>query len=175
MNAVAGGWGVSVIVELRSGPPWGAIEQTNLSNTFSSSQRPNLLSDPNISGDRSRADMLLRYFDTSAFQAPGIGIFGNAPREPGFSPGYVVMDASLHKRWTIRERIGLHIPRRLLQSAQPPQLRQPRRGSRARGLRPHRRHRSRHQRPADSTGDAAGVLSSGEVDRRRGDTPMSRV
>ena len=31
VNAVAGGWGVSVIVELRSGPPWGSIEQTNLS------------------------------------------------------------------------------------------------------------------------------------------------
>jgi hypothetical protein len=107
VNAVAGGWGMSVIVELRTGPPWGAIEQVNLSNTYSSSQRPNLLSDPNISGDRSRADMLFRYFDTSAFQAPGIGIFGNAPREPGFSPGYVIMDASLHKRWTIRERFGL--------------------------------------------------------------------
>jgi len=104
VNAVAGGWGVSLIVELRSGPPWGAIEQINLSNTFSAAPRPNLLSNPNISGDRSRADMLARYFDTSAFQAPGTGIFGNAPREPGFGPGYAGMDASLHKRWTIRER-----------------------------------------------------------------------
>ncbi|MBI4874633.1 MAG: TonB-dependent receptor [Acidobacteria bacterium] len=108
LNAVAGGWGVSVIAEMRSGPPWGAIEQTNLTNAFSSSQRPNLLRDPKIGGDRSRAEMLVRYFDTAAFQAPGVGIFGNAPREPGFGPGYVEVDASLHKRFPLREGVGLN-------------------------------------------------------------------
>ena len=106
-NAVAGGWGVSLIAELRSGPPWGAIEQTNLSNTFSTAQRPNLLRDPKIDGERLRGEMLARYFDTSAFQAPGAGIFGNAPREPGFGPGYIGMDASIHKRWAMGERKGL--------------------------------------------------------------------
>jgi outer membrane receptor protein involved in Fe transport len=106
-NAIVGGWGVSLIAELRSGPPWGAIEQTNVSNTFSSSQRPNLLHDPNINTDRSRGQMLLQYFDTTAFQAPGAGIFGNSPREPGFGPGYVGVDSSLHKRWVLHERINL--------------------------------------------------------------------
>jgi hypothetical protein len=107
LNAIAGGWGVSVIAELRTGPPWGAIEQTNLTNTYSSSQRPNLLRDPNISSSRTRAAMLAQFFDTSAFQAPGAGIFGNAPREPGFGPGFVGIDASLHKRFPIREGMGL--------------------------------------------------------------------
>jgi hypothetical protein len=76
-----------VIAELRSGPPWGAIEQTNLTNAFPAAQRPNLLRDPAIKASRTRAEMLARYFDTSAFQAPGVGIFGNAPPEPGFGPG----------------------------------------------------------------------------------------
>jgi hypothetical protein len=107
LNAIAGGWGLSLITELRSGPPWGSIEQTNLSNTFSSSQRPNLLRDPNISADRSRGQMLLQYFDTTAFQAPGAGIFGNSPREPGFGPGYVGVDGGLHKRWLFHERFNL--------------------------------------------------------------------
>jgi hypothetical protein len=106
-NAIAGGWGVSLIAEMRSGAPWGAIEQTNLSNTFSAAQRPNLLRDPRIDGDRSRGEMLLRYFDITAFQAPGAGIFGNSPREPGFGPGYVGVDGSVHKRWAIGERVGL--------------------------------------------------------------------
>jgi hypothetical protein len=107
VNAAAGGWGVSMIVELRSGAPWGAIEQTNLSNTFSAAQRPNLLRDPSMDGDRMRGEMLLRYFDTTAFQAPGAGIFGNAPREAGFGPGYAGVDGSVHKRWAIGERVGL--------------------------------------------------------------------
>jgi hypothetical protein len=106
-NAVAGGWGVSLIAEIRSGTPWGAIEQTNLTNVFSAAQRPTLLRDPTIQGDRSRSEMLARYFDTSAFQAPGVGIFGNSPREPGFGPGYIGVDGSLHKRWTLTERVGL--------------------------------------------------------------------
>ena len=107
LNAMAGGWGASVIAELRSGPPWGVIEQTNLTNVYSASQRPNLLRDPTIQGDRSRSEMLARYFDTAAFQAPGVGVFGNAAREPGFGPGYVGVDASLHKRFPLRENIGL--------------------------------------------------------------------
>ena len=106
-HAVAGGWGLSVILELRTGPPWGAIEQTNLTNAYSVSQRPNLLRDPIIGGERSRNDMLLRFFDTSAFQAPGNGIFGNAARESGFGPGYTGLDASLHKRFQITENVGL--------------------------------------------------------------------
>jgi hypothetical protein len=66
-----------------------------------------MVNEPRISGDRTRAQMLTQVFDTSAFQAPGMGIFGNAPREPGFGPGYVGIDASLHKRFPIREGMGL--------------------------------------------------------------------
>ena len=106
-NAIAGGWGVSAILELRTGPPWGAIEQTNLTNAYSASQRPNLLRDPTIDTGRTRGEMLLRFFDTSAFQAPGAGIFGNAPRSVGPGPGYAGIDTSLHKRFAIGERIGL--------------------------------------------------------------------
>ena len=102
-NAVAGGWGLSVIAEMHSGPPWGAIEQTNLTNVYSAAQRPNLPRDPVIGGDRSRADIITRYFDTTAFQAPGVGIFGNAPREPGFAPGYVGLDTSMYKKWALKE------------------------------------------------------------------------
>ena len=47
--------------------------------------------------------LITRYFDTTAFQAPGVGIFGNAPREPGFAPGYVGLDTSLYKKWALKE------------------------------------------------------------------------
>jgi hypothetical protein len=92
---------------LRTGLPRCPFEQTNLSNTYSASQRPNVLREPRITGDRSRGEMLAEYFDTSAFQAPGAGVFGNSPRSPGFGPGYVGIDASIHKQWTVKERVGL--------------------------------------------------------------------
>ena len=42
LNAIAGGWGVSVIAEFRDGLPYGVTEQTNTTNTFSTAQRSNI-------------------------------------------------------------------------------------------------------------------------------------
>lgn len=107
LNAVAGGWSIGTIAEFFTGAPWGVIEQTNLSNTFSGSPRPNLVCDPRIDGSRSRNDYLNQWFNTSCFAAPGVGNFGNAARTVGFGPGQVNIDLSLNKRWPIKERYGL--------------------------------------------------------------------
>ena len=107
LNAIAGDWGLGVIAEMRAGSPWGVVEQTDHSNTFAQAQRPNLLRDPTIHGDRSRAAMLTQYFDTSAFADPGTGVFGNAPRNVAYGPGAVNLDLSVHKRWALSERLGL--------------------------------------------------------------------
>lgn len=107
-NAVLGGWSIGGIVELRAGTPWGPIELTNTTNTFSAAQRPNVSCDPTLDSGRSRADMLNQYFSTSCFSAPGTGIFGNAARTMGFGPGYIGIDASITKRWAIKERYGLN-------------------------------------------------------------------
>jgi hypothetical protein len=55
---------------------------------FGGRQRPNLVGDPNTSG--SDADRVStadnpdgRWFDANAFQNPGVGQFGNAPRTDG--------------------------------------------------------------------------------------------
>lgn len=103
-NAVIGGWSLGLITELRGGAPWGAIEQTNLTNTFSSSNRPNLRCDPTLDAGRPRADVLAAYFSTSCFTAPAVGEFGSAPRNVGFGPGFIGVDASLTKRWELTER-----------------------------------------------------------------------
>lgn len=50
LNALAGGWGLGVIAELRTGSPFGVTEQTNRSNTFSATQRSNILRNPGIAG-----------------------------------------------------------------------------------------------------------------------------
>src|SRR5581483_3675730 len=100
-QALFGGWGTGVIGEFRSGSPYGVVEQTNHSNTNSTNQRPNLVRDPVLSSDRSRAAMLAQYFDTSAFQDPGVGVFGNAPRNVAHGPGFSSLDVSVHKRWSL--------------------------------------------------------------------------
>jgi hypothetical protein len=108
LNQVAGGWGLGVITEIRSGAPLGVVEQTNRTNTYSTNVRPNLLRDPELSRDRPRSEKLAQWFDTSAYQAPAVGEFGNAPRTiAGIGPGFVGVDLSVNKAWNLTERYKL--------------------------------------------------------------------
>ena len=107
LNGVIGGWGLGVIAEFRTGSPYGIIEQTNRSNTFSYGQRPNLLGDHVLSGGRSKADQLARWFDTSQFESPGVGVFGNSPRNLCCGPGFATVDVSIQKRFSITEKTKL--------------------------------------------------------------------
>ena len=107
LGAVIGGWSLGIIAEFRTGSPFGIIEQTNRSNTFSHGQRPNLLGDPTLSGSRSKAERLAQWFNTSMFEAPGAGIFGSSPRNICCGPGFALLDISIHKRFSVTEDVRL--------------------------------------------------------------------
>jgi hypothetical protein len=104
VNAVLGGWTIGYIGEVRTGPPLGVIEQVNQTNAFSPANRPNVTGDPTISGSRSRAEQIGRWFDTSAFMAPPQFTFGNAGRITGYAPGAIGMDISVLKDFRFQER-----------------------------------------------------------------------
>ncbi len=107
LNAIAGGWSIGLISELRTGAPYGVIENTNRFNTFAHGQRPNLLGQPerlsnwrdNVKGNT--------YFDTGLFEAPGAGIIGTSPRNICCGPGLFSFDLSTHKKFALRESLNL--------------------------------------------------------------------
>ena len=107
LNAIVGGWGIGLIAEFRNGSPFGVVENTNRSNTFSHAQRPHLLGQPerlsnwrdNIKGNT--------YFDTALYAAPGVGVFGSAPRNVCCGPGFTGIDLSVHKWFNFTERYKL--------------------------------------------------------------------
>ncbi|MCA1651098.1 MAG: hypothetical protein LC753_12725, partial [Acidobacteria bacterium] len=87
-----GGWTASAIVELVSGSPLNAVMSAGASEAnlglFGGRQRPNGIGDPNASGsDAERVSSAdhpdARWFDAAAFQDPGAGRYGNAPRTNG--------------------------------------------------------------------------------------------
>src|SRR5262249_20688948 len=87
-----GGWSASAIVELVSGSPLNAVMSAGTSDAnlglFGGRQRPNTAGDPNTSGsDQERVSSAdhpdARWFDAAAFQNPGAGRYGNAPRTDG--------------------------------------------------------------------------------------------
>jgi hypothetical protein len=96
-DAIVGGWSLGLIAEYRSGLPYGVIESSNRLNAFSSSQRPNLVGDPELPSDRPLEEQVARWFNTDAFAFPGNGVLGNAPRNVGDGPGLVKWDMSLSK------------------------------------------------------------------------------
>jgi len=107
LNAIAGGWGLGVIAEFRDGAPFGVVENTNRSNTFSHAQRPNLLGSlERLNGWRDNVKGST-YFDTGLFESPGRGVFGTAPRNVCCGPGFSGVDLSVHKWFNFTERYKL--------------------------------------------------------------------
>ncbi|MEZ5391721.1 MAG: carboxypeptidase regulatory-like domain-containing protein [Bryobacterales bacterium] len=107
LDAIFGGWGLGVITEFRTGSPYSVIENTNTSNTYAASQRPNILGDPEKLSNWRDNVKGTTFFDTSLFAAPGTGIFGNAPRAVCCGPGFANIDSSIHKWFNFTERFKL--------------------------------------------------------------------
>jgi hypothetical protein len=94
---------MGVIAELRTGLPFGVVEQTNRLNAFSASQRPNLVGDWRLPSGRSRAESINQWFNTDAFAFAGNGVLGNAGRNIGTGPNSVSFDTSLLKDFHFTE------------------------------------------------------------------------
>ncbi len=109
LDALAGGWGLGGVTEFRSGSVYGAVEQTNRSNTFSHSQRPQLVADPALDSNRPRGDLIAQYFKTAASAAPGDGVFGSSPRTICCGPGAALIDLSAYKWFVFTERYRLQL------------------------------------------------------------------
>jgi hypothetical protein len=91
-DAILGGWSVNVIFSAHSGYPLGMSMANNQSGT-AFGNRPDrvcdgALDDPTVQ----------RYFDTSCFVAPAVGVLGNAARTTLFGPGRWNADLALSKK-----------------------------------------------------------------------------
>ena len=91
MNAIIGGWSTGIILELRTGAPFGIVENS------AAAVRPNVVGNYEQNANW-RANVLRQpYFNTSVFVAPPALTFGNAGRTIAAGPGAVVGDVSLLK------------------------------------------------------------------------------
>jgi len=103
LNGVAGGWSLGYILEMRTGAPYGMVEQTNRTNAFAEAQRPNVVGVARIEGGRSRDGKINGWFNPAAFAQPREFTFGNAGRTSGFGPGAISMDLSILKDFPVVE------------------------------------------------------------------------
>jgi hypothetical protein len=100
LNAILGGWELSGILMLQSGPPLQAVQSGG--TLWNGTQRPNLIGDPHTSG--SIYDRLSNYVNAAAFSRPVPDAFGSAPRLLNMrGPRVNTLDAALLKSWTVKE------------------------------------------------------------------------
>jgi hypothetical protein len=92
-DAIVGGWSINAIFIAQTGYPLGMNVANNQSGT-AFGNRPNRvcngqLDDPTID----------RWFDTSCFTLPAVGVLGNAARTTLFGPGRWNADLALSKKF----------------------------------------------------------------------------
>ncbi len=90
-------WTVSAIVTLRSGAPVNISTGRDNNLDGVNNDRPNLVGDPNTTGDLSRTERIEQWFNPAAFVANGTGEDGNTPRNFLDGPGVRNVDMALFR------------------------------------------------------------------------------
>jgi hypothetical protein len=104
VDGFLGGWEISGILTLQSGPPL-QVSQSG-GTLWNGTQRPNLIGDPATSG--SIYDRMNNYFNVAAFSKPEPDTFGTAPRYLNMrGPAVNTLDAALLKNWKTTEKQSL--------------------------------------------------------------------
>ncbi|HYY72703.1 MAG TPA: carboxypeptidase regulatory-like domain-containing protein [Candidatus Bathyarchaeia archaeon] len=80
LRQVVGGWQVASYHTFQSGIPFTVFTGKDASLTGVGNDRPNLIGDPNLPGDRSLSAKLAEWFNTAAFVANSPGQYGTAGR-----------------------------------------------------------------------------------------------
>jgi hypothetical protein len=106
VRVLLGGWQVNGLLLLQSGSPLNITYAATTLNTSGHSNQPNLVGPgtPAIYGSVGPGQL---WFDTSRFAAPAALTFGNVGRNILKGPGVVNLDASLFRKFRVRERISL--------------------------------------------------------------------
>jgi hypothetical protein len=103
-RSVLGAWQLNGIISARSGNPVNVVAGRDVNLDGRTTDRPNLVGNLVISGDRSQQDRIRQYFDTSAFVFPATGAIGTAGRNLFYGPGSLTWDAVVMKHFPITER-----------------------------------------------------------------------
>jgi len=103
-RTVLGGWHVNGIATARSGNSQNVLSGTDTNVDGVTTDRPNVVGDPNISGSRTRAQQIAQFFNTAAFaKVPAGVLYGDAGRNVLLGPNAVTWNAAAMKDFRITE------------------------------------------------------------------------
>ena len=109
MRGVVGGWQVNGLVSTRSGLPVNIVIGRDTALSGTSNQRPNVVGEHRLSGDRPRAEKILAWFNRAAFAEPRAGTYGNVGRNALVGPPSLNTNLALFKNVPLPGREGLRL------------------------------------------------------------------
>lgn len=107
LRLLLGGWTVSNIMDVHGGLPFGVSSGRDNSFSGVGLDRADLLGNPALPADRSKAEILARYFDPQKVAFNAVNTFGNSPRNFLRGMKSFNIDASLQKSFPLTERLNL--------------------------------------------------------------------
>ena len=106
-GAILGGWQVNGIFTAQTGTPFNVTSGQDRALVGGGAQRPNVTGDAHLDTGRPTAQLIQQYFNPAVFVLPAVGQFGNLGRNDYYGPGSWNLDASVFRRFKIRERANL--------------------------------------------------------------------
>jgi hypothetical protein len=106
VKQVVNGWELAPVFLVRSGQPvtfTNGFDVAGVNSNRTSRQRPNIVGNPVIQGNRPKSAWLLTYFNKSAFALPTPGTFGNVGRNFVDGPGFFQLDLGVYKNFSLWE------------------------------------------------------------------------
>jgi hypothetical protein len=107
LRTVVNGWTLSAVALARSGTPLTITTGQDNNVDGSSTDRADIVGDPVLNPNRSRAAVTQAWFNTAAFKAPVGGADGNSSRNLFDSPGDKRIDLGMFRQFTIHEAFKL--------------------------------------------------------------------
>lgn len=105
LDAVLAKWSLTGIYTYMSGAPFTVTSGVDNARTGTGGQFADRVGDPELSGDRSTAERIAQWFNTSAFTVNALGTFGNSGRNSMRGPDYQTLDLGLMKTF----ELGPHV------------------------------------------------------------------
>src|SRR5262249_39649093 len=106
VGALASDWSIATVVTLQSGVPVAVTQSNSLGYAGFTTQRPNLVGDPELPADERTP---AHWFNTAAFSTANQFTLGSASRNPVRGPSYRGVDLALMRRVPVRRDRAIEI------------------------------------------------------------------
>jgi len=109
LRALAHGWQANGLVSLRSGRPINVLTGRDDALSGTTNQRPDVIGEHRLSGDRSRGEKIQNWFSRPAFAFPAPGVYGNVGRNALIGPAAANVNIGVFKDYILPGREGLRL------------------------------------------------------------------